>query len=84
MLPSKVTHLALLVVIASVAAHANHNLEEEKESRRIFLDGLENKALEHCTVKLKKNGVENKIIQRRQKLAYSLRKRGSDTRYRGP
>ena len=36
MLLSKVIHLALLVVIASVAAHAKHNLEEEKELRRIF------------------------------------------------
>jgi hypothetical protein len=81
---SKIVSVALLAVIASVAAHANHNLEQEKEDRRIFLDGLNNNALEHCTVKLKQTGLEHNIIQRRQQLAHSLRKRNLETQDHGP
>jgi hypothetical protein len=83
MLLSNISSFALLAAIASVAAHANHNLEQEKEERRIFLDGLDNNALEHCTVKLKQMGLEHKIIQRRQQLAHSLRKRTSETQHHG-
>jgi hypothetical protein len=70
-------------LVANIAAHANHNLEEERELRRVYLDGLENKALEHCTVKLKQNGLEKRIIERRQRLANHLRKRSLQNEHHG-
>jgi hypothetical protein len=63
------------LLVGDVLAHREHNLVEEKELRRRFLDSLNNKALEQCTVKLQKSGVTEKTISRRLALAHSLRKR---------
>jgi hypothetical protein len=62
-----------LTFITMVLSHKNHNLYEEKEIRRRYLNGLQSKALDHCTAKLKNSGVEGKIIARRQALAAELR-----------
>src|ERR1700710_2276961 len=62
-----------LTFITLVLSHKNHNLHEEKEIRRRYLNGLQGRTLDHCTAKLKKSGVEGKIIARRQALAAELR-----------
>jgi hypothetical protein len=64
-----------LTFISMVLSHRNHNLYEEKEIRRRYLNGLQGRALDHCTAKLKKSGVEGKIIARRQALATELREK---------
>jgi hypothetical protein len=63
------------LIVGDVLAHHEHNLVEEKELRRRFLNSLNNKALEQCTVKLQKSGVTEKTISRRLALAHGLKKR---------
>ena len=36
------------MIASSARAHANQDPVTEKELRRVYLDGLENMALEHC------------------------------------
>jgi hypothetical protein len=67
--------LNVLLIIFEVHAHRNHDLVAEKELRKRYLNGLQNKALEQCTAKLKSSGLEAKIVSRRQTLAGRLRKR---------
>ena len=69
------TLLNVLLIVSEVHAHRNHDLVAEKELRKRYLNGLQNKALEHCTAKLKSSGLEAKIVSRRQILARRLRKR---------
>jgi hypothetical protein len=77
MFGGQLIHAVLVcLLVGNVLAHHEHNLVEEKELRRRFLDSLNNKALEQCTIKLQKSGVAEKTMSRRLALAHGLRKRG--------
>lgn len=76
-----VSSIATLWLFASslglVLAHPGHDVTAEVNMRRSYLASLKNRGLEHCTVKLKQNKIEDLIIARRQAMVKHVRmKRG--------
>jgi hypothetical protein len=59
----------------SVTAHPGHDGVTEMKMRKRYLETLEHKGLAGCTAKLKQTGVENRIMERRKRMANQLRKR---------
>ncbi|KAF2435539.1 aromatic compound dioxygenase [Tothia fuscella] len=66
---------AILACSLAVSAHPGHDGTTEMKMRKRYLDSLEHKGLAGCTAKLKQSGVENRIVERRKRMAEQLRKR---------
>ena len=61
--------------LLTAIAHPGHDGTTELKMRKRYMATLQNRGLEQCTVKLKQNKVEEKIIARRQAMAAHIRKK---------